>query len=213
MHSKMDKILVSNGYGVKRYYLILSLTILVFLYSYVSFLIFGLERSPSDYYYFFIIFISITFQMDVFILPISYLNNHFLRILRYNNVKIVDMFRYFISNAFSRNNSVFYISIFTISSFLISKYTDDLFIELLLVQLIGLLIGFVILVMSLVIIFVNKKRWKLLFLLYNVFVLIVVTTSLNYLNIYLLLVMIIAYSILSYYLSLKIVTRMEVIDL
>lgn len=212
MHNKLDKILVSNGYGVKRYYLILSMTILAFLYSYVSFLIFGLEKSPSDYYYFFIIFISIIFGMGVFILPISYLNNHFLRVSRYHNVKIVDIFRYFISNAFSKYNSIFYISIFTISSFLISKYTDNLFIEILLVQLIGILIGFVILVMTLVITFKNANiKRQLLF--FTCLYAIVISISVSNLNTSLLFLIIIVCAVFVYYFSLKIVTRMEVIDL
>ena len=213
MKSNMDNLLITNGYSVKKYYFKLNLTIIVFIYSFSSFIIFGLDKSPSSYYFFLITLISLQYQMGVFVLPMSFLNTHFLRILRFHNVKIIDIFKYFIINAFSRYNNLFLISIYLISSYLIKYYSDTSFIEVFIVQIIGIILGFTILAMSLFFIFKRNKIFKLLFFIYNIITIVVVSTLIDYVTIYLVLFIIIIYSIFMYYITHKLINRMDVIDL
>jgi len=213
MNTIIDKVLISNGYSVKKYYFVLNLTVLFLLYSFFSFIVFALDKSPTEYYFYIIMIISLQFQMGVFTLPISYLSPHYLRILRFHNVSIVDIFLYYIANAFSIINSLFIISIYIVFSFGIGYLANTPFIEILSIQIIGIVFGFTILSLTLLSVFKRNKVLKIFFFFYYIFVVTLIPTIIDFSNIYYVLILTLVYATLVFIITRKLMNRMDVIDL
>lgn len=198
MTNKLDELIYMNGRGIKRYYIMTNIVILPFLFSYSYFLVYGLEKQLEDYFMFIIALISMAFYIGFFILPILFYNVEFFRRFKFYNIELKDVYKYVISQAFSKTNISFYLLTFIIYSTVFSYVAEENAIEIFLVLVIGLLCGLTFLSHTLYIgLFkdTSKDFYRLVSLFLNTMLIVVLFNLTGILSIYFVFAIVLIYTI------------------